>query len=264
MSRPSKKTIADVCEEIAKLRSEVAKADEFRSFQSAMELFKDEVNKKFKEKDDEISKLQDRVAVLQSGMSSLKRASNASEQYSRRTTLRFHRVKAEAGEKAEGCLAKIVEVLDNPDVDLDIPKAVVDRAHRVGVSRNGKPPAIICKFATFRHRTLVYRKRAEIKAKFGYTVSLDLTKSNLQLLDSVRALIASKELDDGVYAFADVNCQPTLKCGEEFFRFNTLEEARAKLEIDDSDEEDEESEEEEEVEVPAPVAQEGAEPAVAQ
>lgn len=243
MSR-TKKTIADVCEEIALLRNEVAKADEFRDFQKTMDLFKDEVNRKFAEKDDEIAKLNDRVAVLQSSVNTLKRASNASEQYSRRTSLRFHRVNKEANEKADECLAKIVEVFDNPDIDLDIPKAVVDRAHRVGGSRNGKPPAIICKFATFRHRTLVYRKRKEIKEKLGYTVSLDLTKKNLQLIDSARELI-EKNAGCADYAFADVNCQPTIKRGGEFIRFDSLEEARVKLDITDEDTDDEEDEEDE-------------------
>lgn len=259
--KPEKKTIADVCNEIHLLRSEVANAEEFRNFKLEMERFKLDCEKKLRRKDDEIQRLQGTVSVLQHSVIALKRSNNSAEQYSRRTSLRIYNVKKESNEKAEDCLKKVVDLIADPEIGAEIPTAVVDRAHRVGGGRNGKPPAIICKFATFRHRTVLYRKRKEIKAKFGYNIQLDLTKENLNLINEVRDAVEEKnnEAEEPVcdFVFADVNCTPTLKKGDEYIRFSSFKEAMEKLgiEMEDDDDNGAESEEEED----GGLAQDGAE-----
>ena len=52
----------------------------------------------------------------------------------------------------------------------------IDRAHRVSRTDD----TVIVRFTTFRHRTMFYRKRKELKN--GVKVHLDLTKARLDLL----------------------------------------------------------------------------------
>ena len=79
----------------------------------------------------------------------------------------------------------------------DIPSAVLDRAHRIGKVRSvdGKNcQSTIVKFVSFRHRTILYRKRKNIK---------DLSRYNL--LEVARQ---KTDDNDGVdYVYADVNCR---------------------------------------------------------
>ena len=130
--------------------------------------------------------------------------------------------------ESRGLLQIVKEVIAKRE--LDIPDTVIDRAHRIGSGKDGGPPAIICKFTTWRHRTLLYRDRANIKDDFGYKVTLDITRENVLLLDAVKDL--AKEMKAPIsYAFCDINCQPTIKTvDDQFLRFDNLKEAQKLLE----------------------------------
>ena len=83
------------------------------------------------------------------------------------------------------------EVLDQvrslfDEAEVTIPDAVLDRAHRVIKKTND----VIVRFTTFRHRTLIYRKRKSLKRK---SVHLDLTRSRLQLLNDAKKVITNKD-----------------------------------------------------------------------
>ena len=108
-------------------------------------------------KDTEINQLKDKIAVYDSAINSLKISQNKSEQYSRRQSLRIRGVIQKKGEKAEDCLSKVKEIIS--EIELDIPDVVIDRAHRVGKGTKKDPAAIIVKFTTWRHRTMLYRSR---------------------------------------------------------------------------------------------------------
>ena len=115
------------------------------------------------------------------------------------------------------------------DQELDIPDAVIDRAHRIGNGNNGGPPAIIVKFTTWRHRTMLYRIRNKIKSESGLKITLDITRENIQIMNKVTALATEKEAPIE-YVFCDINCQPTIKTsGGKFLRFDSVEEASAIL-----------------------------------
>ena len=117
-----------------------------------------------------------------------------------------------------------------PGQELDIPDNVIDRAHRIGAGKDGGPAAIIVKFTTWRHRTLLYRERAKITKNIGITLSLDITRDNIIMMDKVKDI--AKELNAPIaYVFCDINCQPTIKISDsQFMRFDTVEEATKILE----------------------------------
>ena len=74
----------------------------------------------------------------------------------------------EKKERSDEVLDQVRQLFEEEEVT--IPDAVLDRAHRV--SKNNHD--VIVRFASFRHRTLFYRKHKTLKGK---SVHLDLTKS---------------------------------------------------------------------------------------
>ena len=85
------------------------------------------------------------------------------------------------------------------EASINIPDACIDRAHRV--SRNDD--TVIVHFTTFRHRTMFYRKRKELKN--GVKVHLNLTKARLDLL--IKASKYVKNLSNVDFVYADINCR---------------------------------------------------------
>ena len=87
---------------------------------------------------------------------------------------------------------------------------MLDRAHRVSKSNHD----VIVRFTTFRHRTLLYRKRKTLKGK---SVHLDSTKSRLKLLNDAKNLISSRS--DIAFCYADINCRCKVRYsdGKELF-----------------------------------------------
>lgn len=102
------------------------------------------------------------------------------------TCLRLYNVGQKDNETPEDCFLKIKEIITA--TELDIPDLVIDRAHRVGAGYNNKPPAMIVRFTTSRHRTKLYRARKEIKEIFGYSLQVDLAKEHLHTLKRVREI----------------------------------------------------------------------------
>ena len=88
-----------------------------------------------------------------------------------------------------------------------VPDTVLDRAHRIGLSytdkiTSKKCKSIIVRFTTFRHRTLFYWARKNLKS--GFKGKLDLTKSRLNLLKMANNHV--KEIPAIRFCYADVNC----------------------------------------------------------
>ena len=64
-------------------------------------------------------------------------------------------------------------------LELDIPGACIDRAHRIGKKTPGRVRPIIVRFTTWRHRTMVYRNRKDC---VNCRITLDLTKTHMDIL----------------------------------------------------------------------------------
>ena len=88
-----------------------------------------------------------------------------------------------------------------------VPYTVLDHGHRTGPSytdriTSKKCKSIIVRFTTFRHRTLFYRARKNLKS--GFKVKLDLTKSRFNLLKKANDHV--KEIPAISFCYEDVNC----------------------------------------------------------
>ena len=97
------------------------------------------------------------------------------EQYSRRYCLRIKGISKEKDESSTKCIDKVVKVCES--LKINITKADIDRAHRVGEDRS----TMIVKFFSFVKRTSLYKARKDCKDKNIY---LDITKNRLNWLKS--------------------------------------------------------------------------------
>ena len=114
--------------------------------------------------------------------------------------------------------------------NLEIPYSNLDRAHRIGRPcldkiKKVKCKSIIVRFNTFRHRTLLYRAKKDIKQKEGYKIRLDLTKRHYLMLSEANKLASDNQ--NANFCYADVNCRLKIRWNdnqEDFF--DTLEDLR--------------------------------------
>ena len=135
--------IADVLAELESMKKLMLTKEDLAQIKEEIRAeFAEELSKK----DESIIQLQNKLAVCQGAISTLKKCANQSEQYSRRQSLRIHGVQKKKGEKAEDCLNMVRGIIKQRK--LDIPDTVLDRAHRIMSGRNGGKPVIIVKFST--------------------------------------------------------------------------------------------------------------------
>ena len=139
------------------------------------------------------------------------------EQYGRRLCLRILDVDGDDSETSDDVFDKCIELFNK--LELDIPEACIDRAHRIGKKTPGRIRPIIVRFTTWRHRTMVYRKRKDC---VNCRITLDLTKTRMDILKE--AIDLARESDHISYAFADINCSLCVKLTNGSFKFfNTID-----------------------------------------
>ena len=150
------------------------------------------------------------------------------EQYGRRLCLRIDGVPTVKNESSDDVLEFTKSLFK--EAKIEVPDNVLDRAHRIGPSytdriTSKKCKSIIVRFTTFRHRTLFYRARKNLKS--GFKVKLDLTKSRFNLLKKANNHV--KEIPAISFCYADVNCRLRVKfhdANQEDIFFATFEELR--------------------------------------
>ena len=142
----------------------------------------------------ENSNLQERTRI---DRQDLEKYCEEKEQYSRRLCLRIKNLKKQENESSKKDLEEIKCLFSGANIN--IPDACIDRAHRVSKTDD----TVIVTFATFRHRTMFYRKRKELKN--GVKVHLNLTKARLNLLIKGRKYV--KNLSNINFVYADINCR---------------------------------------------------------
>ncbi len=108
------------------------------------------VTEKIQEQEKEISSSEERIneletnnVILESHVSHLRKSYENQEQYSRRLCLRIDGIELPpkgTNESGETVLGKVKDIFD--ELEVDVPDAVIDRAHRIGpksTDDNGKP-----------------------------------------------------------------------------------------------------------------------------
>lgn len=144
---------------------------------------------------------------LRARVTSLEKAADQAEQYSRRNCLRITGIQEDPGEDTDEIVLKMAA-----DLGADIQINDIDRSHRVGKRRSDrvKPREMIVKFATFRTRQKLYKLRTSLKNK-GYNgvfLNEDLTKTRSKVLYDARQIVKSEQAkgvwtSDGVILIKD-------------------------------------------------------------
>ena len=187
-----------------------------------------------------IERLESTVAVLQQHVHTLKQQTenlttnydrtndvcDELEQYGRRVCLRIDGMPTENGEKSNDVLEKVKRVW--VDAGVVIPEAAIDRAHRIGPSYLDRDTgvqmkSVIVRLTTFRHRSMIYHARKDIKKRANLKVKLDLTRHRYKLLQDAMNMVADKK-EIVKFVYADINCRLKVKfIDESEIVFNSLE-----------------------------------------
>ena len=187
----------------------------------------EELMKRLDEKDEVISKLEDRIKLLENTNKLYERRLDDIESYGRRQNLRIvgipppaHGTK-ESPEQVTEKVKEVITALNVPDLDVN---QVVDRAHRVGKRYTDETTGevrhpVIVRFISWRARTAVYRKRERRGNTRIYT---DLTKRRLTLKKLADQKV--KDNDKVMFAFADVNNNIGLRLSTEQMKYFNSEE----------------------------------------
>ena len=148
----------------------------------------DGLNKKITDLESDNKTLHEENKELKPRVAKLEIKADAGEQYSRRNFLRMSGVNESNGENTDEL------VLEKADaVGAGITLDDIDRSHRVGKPKAGRPRDIIIKFATYRARQKFYTKRTSLKDRghAGVFLNEDLTKTRINLLYKARMKVKS-------------------------------------------------------------------------
>ena len=131
------------------------------------------LNEKVQKLESDTVKLRSENAELKSRVEKLEGAVEQAEQYSRRNLLRMSGIPEDPNESTDSIVVDIATAIS---VDLDLSE--IDRSHRVGKPRAGRPRDIIIKFLTYRARQKLYKSRTLLKDRGhkGVYINEDLTK----------------------------------------------------------------------------------------
>ena len=127
------------------------------------------------------------------------------EQYGRRLCVRTDDFPTVDNETSDKVLVKVKTLII--ETSCDIPDVVIDRAHRIGKVYNDKKTNVPCKtiivgFTTFRHRTIFYLSRANLKN--NVKLKLDLTKNRYRIFTKANKTV--KSYGNVNYVMININC----------------------------------------------------------
>lgn len=222
--RSSSKDMADESSElkdyIEKLIEPLVKSSELKTL---LDGFKTEVlekigklEKELKEKDSLINNQSQKIIQLESNLAVVKNSLDVvlercddNEQYSRRQCLRIHGIEVVDEEKINETLKSCYDAVKLPFNEDDI-----DRAHRIGKVKDSKDKtkkcqSIIVKFKSWKAREIFYKARPRSEKpgqSKSFTVSLDLTKRRLTLLNYAREKLLQSASQNIKFVYADINC----------------------------------------------------------
>jgi len=185
-----------------------------------------------KEKDTLICKLEKRVDALAT-------ENDALEQYGRRFHFRVENVEVRQGETPDSLQADVISVLQAAGVvisDKDVarlhrsskPKEIV--CEEGGPQRSRRVTQCIVKVNNWRVRELAHNSRNAARAA-GHPIKQDLTKRRRDMIQKAREAIAGWGTLPGepVWAYANINCEPSIRRGREVRKFRTDDELREAL-----------------------------------
>ncbi|CAC5374571.1 unnamed protein product [Mytilus coruscus] len=118
-------------------------------------------------KDVELNKYKEEMKMLKTKLDKVEARIEEQEQYSRRTSLRFHNVPAPTDDN--GDIIKPINTdalvlgICNKNLNLNLNTRDIGRSHPIGEIKDGKIIAIIVRFLSYRQRQLVFNSKRNLK-----------------------------------------------------------------------------------------------------
>ena len=194
------------------------------------------------------------IDLLRSQFQQNKFVADNTDQYIKRTNLRIHGIHSPpASETADDVVAMVKEIGKDRGVDID--DNDIFRAHRVGKvitekTKQGKPTGrklqtVIVRFRSWHKRCEFYKARPKsndsqpkpgvrnASAPKYHSFGLDLSKPTRDLLEIAQEAIKAKfpvqEDDSKIFAFADINCNLSVKQKNNKFAYFRTEDEFMKI-----------------------------------
>jgi hypothetical protein len=123
----------------------------------------------------------ERIKTLESELAKAAVQINENEQYSRKYNLSFVGLDDSEGEE---CVDKVVAFCKEK-LDINVDKAEVDRAHRLGPKNSFRPRTVIIKFKSYGPKASIYKQRKSLKGR-KYYINEDITKFSMKLVTFAR------------------------------------------------------------------------------
>ena len=101
------------------------------------------------------------------------------EQYSRRSNLRIYGVMESNRENTDNLVVNIAQ----EKLGVSLSPDDIDRSHRIGKPRRGKPRAIIVKFSSYKKRMEIFKNKSKLKGS-SLTIREDLTSLRMKTLSA--------------------------------------------------------------------------------
>ena len=182
------------------------------------------------EKDNIILKQEKRIDELECKLDQVVIDNDSLEQYGRRMNFRVENVEKREGETDGSLQNNILHILRKSGVQIQ-PDDVV-RHHRSskirekeieveGGKKTIKYGQCIVKVSSWRVREAVHKARKKSRDN-GHPVRQDLTQRRYELIAKARGIIEGwGELPQPVFAYANINCEPSIRRGADVFKFKS-------------------------------------------
>ena len=150
--------------------------------------------------------LQEHVKNYQKQVNDMMASQDELEQCSRRLCTRIDGVLVAENETSHDVLQNAKSIIE--ESSSEIPDVLIDRAHRIGKAYTDKTSWVKCKsiivrFTTFRHRTMFYHSRKNLKR--NVKVKLVLTKKRYSIFTEAMQLVKYNEAVK--FVMTDINCR---------------------------------------------------------
>ena len=150
----------------------------------------------------------------------MKASQDELEQDGRRLCIKINGVPVAENETSNDVLQNVKSIIE--ESNREIPDVSIDRAHRISKTYTEKTSGvkykrIIVRFATFRHKTMFYHIRKNLKRNLK--VKLDLTKKRYSTFTEAMQLVKNNKAVKFVMAGINYRLKVVFKDGNSLFSF---------------------------------------------
>ena len=164
------------------------------------------------------------IAMLEESVSVLQSETDSLEQYGRRINFRVENIEQREDETDESLQEQVITTLQGAGAEIH--NRDIFHMHRIGRPRlrqlDGKMAGqVIVRVNNWHTRTNVHLSRNAARAS-GHPVKQDLTTRRHNLIgEALDAIKSWRNQPIPVYAYANINCAPTIRRGRESMKFIT-------------------------------------------